>query len=188
MVNKFSHARLSQWGTRPTRTSVLPRVLWTTSHVGLAHFLRQHPPHNSTDQGMVRSHRFPSKSSHGWFERRCGAAVALAERATLLASIMKVSNQWNIHPRAKSPAEFARFQIDAPSCDNCGSILSAMETATCATTVATAWAATGQTKTFAGHSNPNDLTNGFSDGKVKSHSSLRYSAGSCFRITPTFPV
>jgi ribonucleoside-diphosphate reductase alpha chain len=69
------------------------------------------------------------------------AAVALAERATLLASekssprSVKSSKSYdnghhaNGHADALNSSEsggrgeqFARFQIDAPSCDNCGSI------------------------------------------------------------------
>ena len=57
-----------------------------------------------------------------------GAAVALAERATLLASIGETGNG-STSPAASTEGtgngqgdQFARFQIDAPSCDNCGSI------------------------------------------------------------------
>lgn len=57
-----------------------------------------------------------------------GAAVALAERATLLASIGDSTSQSKSStPSGDSKSggqsdQFARFQIDAPSCDNCGSI------------------------------------------------------------------
>ena len=57
-----------------------------------------------------------------------GAAVAMAERAALMGA----SGNGNGHSAGVSrkqtngqagPGEqFARFQIDAPSCDNCGSI------------------------------------------------------------------
>ena len=60
-----------------------------------------------------------------------GAAVALAERATLLASINDTMDNGNGSPNGAAGSDsdgpgqgeqFARFQIDAPSCDNCGSI------------------------------------------------------------------
>ena len=62
-----------------------------------------------------------------------GAAVALAERATLLASLSESSSNGNgnghVETSKSSSAkdasrgdQFARFQMDAPSCDNCGSI------------------------------------------------------------------
>ena len=57
-----------------------------------------------------------------------GAAVALAERATLLASLNELTGNGNgnhSEPESRETGQgeqFARFQIDAPSCDNCGSI------------------------------------------------------------------
>ena len=54
-----------------------------------------------------------------------GAAVALAERATMLASLTENGNGAKSKPAKKDnnrQDQFARFQVDAPSCDNCGSI------------------------------------------------------------------
>jgi ribonucleoside-diphosphate reductase alpha chain len=55
-----------------------------------------------------------------------GAAVALAERATLLANngdAGKAKDAIGVDGKSGSQNDqFARFQIDAPSCDNCGSI------------------------------------------------------------------
>ncbi|MEM6365377.1 MAG: vitamin B12-dependent ribonucleotide reductase, partial [Planctomycetota bacterium] len=60
-----------------------------------------------------------------------GAAVALAERATLLAGLHNGTHATNGNGRRNGVAEdhlsgradqFSRFQTDAPSCDNCGSI------------------------------------------------------------------
>ena len=67
-----------------------------------------------------------------------GAAVALAERATLLAGIKDAGtttngngNSWNDGSGSDGAGggalngqgdQFSRFQTDAPSCDNCGSI------------------------------------------------------------------
>jgi len=67
-----------------------------------------------------------------------GAAVALAERAIMLASVQngsKSANGSHAGPAPSLPAagepqdhltsradQFSRFQTDAPSCDNCGSI------------------------------------------------------------------
>ena len=56
-----------------------------------------------------------------------GAAVALAERATLLANLGDTTQTRDPATAAESKGngqsdQFARFQIDAPSCDNCGSI------------------------------------------------------------------
>ena len=57
-----------------------------------------------------------------------GAAVALAERATLLASLSEITSgsvgNGNGHSKKEvsRDQQFARFQMDAPLCDNCGSI------------------------------------------------------------------
>ena len=56
-----------------------------------------------------------------------GAAVALAERATLLANLGEATQSKDSTTGAEGKGngqsdQFARFQIDAPSCDNCGSI------------------------------------------------------------------
>ena len=61
---------------------------------------------------------------------RSWSAAPVARAATLLASISEVTSSasnGNGHVKADlkehGPAEqFARFQIDAPTCDNCGSI------------------------------------------------------------------
>ncbi len=66
--------------------------------------------------------------------RDAGAAVALAERATLLASIKESNGNVPAEHGSSRGAgaeagqlngqgdQFSRFQTDAPSCDNCGSI------------------------------------------------------------------
>ncbi|MBB3204546.1 ribonucleoside-diphosphate reductase alpha chain [Rhodopirellula rubra] len=58
-----------------------------------------------------------------------GAAVAIAERAIMMASISGTNGSHNGHSDSKPEVQlggqadqFSRFQTDAPSCDNCGSI------------------------------------------------------------------
>ncbi|MEE2935871.1 MAG: vitamin B12-dependent ribonucleotide reductase, partial [Planctomycetota bacterium] len=61
-------------------------------------------------------------------KKDAGAAVAVAERAALLASLEDetksngAKGEANPLPNSGQSSQFARFQGDAPTCDNCGNI------------------------------------------------------------------
>jgi len=141
LVNKFSHTRFEPMGHTSNKDIRIAKsvVDYIARWLGLT-FLSGHdntvpsadkPKGDATSQGNggeVAPH--PSPVMEG-LKKDAGAAVARAERAALTASITHSSGtNGNGHATGSGAPEsgslrdetFARFQSDAPSCDNCGSI------------------------------------------------------------------
>ncbi len=136
LVNKFSHTRFEPMGHTSNKdiriaksvVDYIARWLGLTFMSGHDHVPAAIDNTNKGNDSEVAP--APSSSVMDGLKEDAGAAVALAERATLLASINETSKSSNgSSPAAAANVEdngqgdqFARFQIDAPSCDNCGSI------------------------------------------------------------------
>ena len=137
LVNKFSHTRFEPMGHTSNKdiriaksvVDYIARWLGLTFMSGHDHMPTTADNTNKGNGSEVSS--APTSTVMDGLKEDAGAAVALAERATLLASISESSNNGNgsSAPAAGTDGEdngqgdqFARFQIDAPSCDNCGSI------------------------------------------------------------------
>ncbi|TWT79818.1 Vitamin B12-dependent ribonucleotide reductase [Planctomycetes bacterium CA13] len=144
LVNKFSHTRFEPMGMTSNKDIRIAKsvVDYIARWLGLTFM--------SGSGDYSPSASSPEKSGNGpvapttnrvieGLKEDAGAAVAIAERATFLASLPEsISNgnnnghaATNGHSRAledNDPSvtsqgeQFARFQMDAPSCDNCGSI------------------------------------------------------------------
>jgi len=129
LVNKFSHTRFEPMGHTTNKEIRIAKsvVDYIARWLGLTFM--------SGPDALPKSAEGPKDASEPesvstvmlGLKEDAGAAVALAERATLLANFSDST-------KAKEPSsegetkgsgqsdQFARFQIDAPSCDNCGSI------------------------------------------------------------------
>ena len=136
LVNKFSHTRFEPMGHTSNKDIRIAKsvVDYIARWLGLT-FLSGHDHQvpskvDNTNKGNGSEIRSGSASPvMEGLKEDAGAAVALAERATLLASFSEITNgNGNGHHASPEPKEsgqgdqFARFQMDAPSCDNCGSI------------------------------------------------------------------
>ncbi len=142
LVNKFSHTRFEPMGHTSNKDIRIAKsvVDYIARWLGLT-FMSGHTDSvpKTVGSGDKTSDGngpeiFSSSSSPvmDGLREDAGAAVALAERATLLASFSEVTavngnghtnGQSKADTRESGPSEqFARFQMDAPSCDNCGSI------------------------------------------------------------------
>ena len=138
LVNKFSHTRFEPMGHTSNKDIRIAKsvVDYIARWLGLT-FMSGHqdsvPGSDKTSEGngpVVTSIASSPVMDH--LKEDAGAAVALAERATLLASLSEVTtgngNGSNGHAKnngtkdAGQEDQFARFQMDAPTCDNCGSI------------------------------------------------------------------
>jgi ribonucleoside-diphosphate reductase alpha chain len=136
LVNKFSHTRFEPMGHTSNKDIRIAKsvVDYIARWLGLTFSSgHDHVPASaeSTNKGNGFELRPGSTSSViDGLKEDAGAAVALAERATLLASLNEVAaGNGNGHladvdddKDAGQSGQFARFQMDAPSCDNCGSI------------------------------------------------------------------
>jgi ribonucleoside-diphosphate reductase alpha chain len=139
LVNKFSHTRFEPMGHTSNKDIRIAKsvVDYIARWLGLTFMSgHDHVPTSldNTNKGNgSEAAPAPASPVMDGLKEDAGAAVALAERATLLASINEksTSNNGNGSSNAapKTDGEdngqgdqFARFQIDAPSCDNCGSI------------------------------------------------------------------
>ncbi len=144
LVNKFSHTRFEPMGHTSNKdiriaksvVDYIARWLGLTFMSGNTDSLPPAPSAgDKTSNGNAPEVTAPSSPVMEGLKEDAGAAVALAERATLLASLSEASSSnGNGHsnghaatPDADSKDgnqtdQFARFQIDAPTCDNCGSI------------------------------------------------------------------
>jgi ribonucleoside-diphosphate reductase alpha chain len=133
LVNKFSHTRFEPMGHTTNKDIRIAKsvVDYIARWLGLTFM-----------SGHDASHAGPDSTSKGndgemvsvrtssvmiGLKEDAGAAVALAERATMLASFGESARSNGHAAKAESRDngqgdQFARFQIDAPSCDNCGSI------------------------------------------------------------------
>ena len=143
LVNKFSHTRFEPMGHTSNKDIRIAKsvVDYIARWLGLTFMSGQdHGSISSLDS--TNSANGPEKGSTGspvmdGLKADAGAAVALAERATMLSSIgenggsngqsngpSNGSTDINL-PVSKDSGrsdQFARFQVDAPTCDNCGSI------------------------------------------------------------------
>ena len=132
LVNKFSHTRFEPMGHTTNKDIRIAKsvVDYIARWLGLTFMSGHEPAHGLTDNTNKGNDAGVFKASASsvmvGLKEDAGAAVALAERATLLASF---SDKPNGNGHAKSEQreagqgeQFARFQMDAPSCDNCGSI------------------------------------------------------------------
>ena len=130
LVNKFSHTRFEPMGHTSNKDIRIAKsvVDYIARWLGLT-FMSGHDnvptAVDNTSKGNDFESITPSANSvMDGLKEDAGAAVALAERATLLASL-KEPSKGNGHATKGDPGQgeqFARFQMDAPSCDNCGNI------------------------------------------------------------------
>jgi ribonucleoside-diphosphate reductase alpha chain len=139
LVNKFSHTRFEPMGHTSNKDIRIAKsvVDYIARWLGLT-FMSGHDQMPSKADDTSRGNGSEAGISSGLVIEElmvdAGAAVALAERATLLASLSEAStgtgngNGADCGPadvemqQAAQESQFARFQMDAPSCDNCGSI------------------------------------------------------------------
>ncbi|MEM9586280.1 MAG: vitamin B12-dependent ribonucleotide reductase, partial [Planctomycetota bacterium] len=146
MVNKFSHTRFEPMGHTSNKDIRIAKsvVDYIARWLGLTFMSGEQ---NATPKGSVNPGGSPgngpvatsptSSPVMDTLKSDAGAAVALAERATLLANFVdaKPKANGNGKPVSESlpPAsgndsvngrsdQFSRFQSDAPTCDNCGTI------------------------------------------------------------------
>jgi ribonucleoside-diphosphate reductase alpha chain len=135
LVNKFSHTRFEPMGHTSNKDIRIAKsvVDYIARWLGLTFLSGSHdgghiPAPDKTDK--TNSGNGPDAALTGLsvmegLKQDAGAAVALAERATLLASFSEVTvanGNGSSRKEANREQQFARFQMDAPSCDNCGSI------------------------------------------------------------------
>ncbi|TWU60592.1 Vitamin B12-dependent ribonucleotide reductase [Rubripirellula tenax] len=143
LVNKFSHTRFEPMGHTSNKDIRIAKsvVDYIARWLGLT-FMSGHdnmPVVEATNSGNDAAGSPSGVNTSSVMEglrEDAGAAVALAERATLMAAMGEGSSSngnghANGHSNGSAKTEdsmggqgdqFARFQIDAPSCDNCGSI------------------------------------------------------------------
>lgn len=153
LVNKFSHTRFEPMGHTSNKDIRIAKsvVDYIARWLGLTFMSGNDYGSGRQDNTSNGNAPETSPASNGsisvmeGLRADAGAAVALAERATLLAGIDGSSTANGTHSNGAhangngsaangvSPetngsngndqgGQFARFQIDAPSCDNCGSI------------------------------------------------------------------
>ncbi len=154
LVNKFSHTRFEPMGHTSNKDIRIAKsvvdyiarwmgLTFMSGHGDTGHTETAAPSTSqgdSTSLGNGPETAAPSTSAvMAGLKEDAGAAVALAERATLLASLSEVIvSNGNGQPKDAGQLaagqlaagqqdsgqgdQFSRFQLDAPSCDNCGSI------------------------------------------------------------------
>ena len=143
IVNKFSHTRFEPMGHTSNKDIRIAKsvVDYIARWLGLT-FMSGHNDHAPVKSDRTNNGNGPEASAPvnglsgspvmDGLKQDAGAAVALAERATLMASLGQTKNgngiaNGGIADVAEDKVtgqgdQFARFQMDAPSCDNCGSI------------------------------------------------------------------
>lgn len=139
LVNKFSHTRFEPMGHTSNKdiriaksvVDYIARWLGLTFMSGRDQIGKTGDKTNSGNGSEATTAGSPVMEG---LKADAGAAVALAERATLLASLSSSNGSSNGNGNSNGNSEakaeagsgqgdqFARFQMDAPSCDNCGSI------------------------------------------------------------------
>ncbi|NND99325.1 MAG: vitamin B12-dependent ribonucleotide reductase [Pirellulaceae bacterium] len=135
LVNKFSHTRFEPMGHTSNKdiriaksvVDYIARWLGLTFMSGQDHGSASIADKTNSGNGPEATASIGSPVMEG-LKADAGAAVALAERATMLASLGESQNG-NGDSKATTSSkdsnrtdQFARFQVDAPTCDNCGSI------------------------------------------------------------------
>ncbi|MGB7345274.1 MAG: vitamin B12-dependent ribonucleotide reductase, partial [Pirellulaceae bacterium] len=142
LVNKFSHTRFEPMGHTSNKdiriaksvVDYIARWLGLTFMSGHDGLVAKDQTSNGNGPDTAAANGNVGSPVMDGLKADAGAAVALAERATLLASITEPKNGEsngsahssdlaNGHSKDSGRGDqFARFQMDAPSCDNCGSI------------------------------------------------------------------
>lgn len=133
LVNKFSHTRFEPMGHTSNRDIRIAKsvVDYIARWLGLT-FMSGHDAIPSkpdeTNRGNDIEVFSPPNTVIDGLKKDAGAAVAVAERAALLASLEDetksngAKGEANPLPNSGQSSQFARFQGDAPTCDNCGNI------------------------------------------------------------------
>ncbi|NND98476.1 MAG: vitamin B12-dependent ribonucleotide reductase, partial [Pirellulaceae bacterium] len=138
LVNKFSHTRFEPMGHTSNKdiriaksvVDYIARWLGLTFMSGNDHGVPQTKSGetetiNKGNGGEITATASPVMNG---LREDAGAAVALAERAALMANINELTTSngngstHKSEPGSAQGDQFARFQIDAPTCDGCGSI------------------------------------------------------------------
>lgn len=130
LVNKFSHTRFEPMGHTTNKDIRIAKsvVDYIARWLGLTFMSGGDAVPGVTEAPAVTEPEADSVSTVMLgLKEDAGAAVALAERATLLANIGDKAKASDTNGAGAASGggqkdQFARFQIDAPSCDNCGSI------------------------------------------------------------------
>ena len=137
LVNKFSHTRFEPMGHTSNKdiriaksvVDYIARWLGLTFMSGNDYAVSMPTPDDKTNSGNGSEPNGSSAKSSvmAGLREDASAAVALAERATMMAGKHdKPVSNGSVAPTESDTHsqgdQFARFQIDAPSCDNCGSI------------------------------------------------------------------
>ncbi|MCA9135287.1 MAG: vitamin B12-dependent ribonucleotide reductase, partial [Planctomycetales bacterium] len=119
LVNKFSHTRFEPMGHTSNKDIRIAKsvVDYIARWLGLTFMSKDSSisadptPHSSID---------PINSANGPETVTAESSIVASERASLLASLNGGNGKSGKDGNRQD--QFARFQIDAPSCDNCGSI------------------------------------------------------------------
>jgi ribonucleoside-diphosphate reductase alpha chain len=133
LVNKFSHTRFEPMGHTSNKDIRIAKsvVDYIARWLGLTFMSgKDYMPKTADKTNSGNGLAIASSSVIDGLKSDAGTAVAVAERATMLASLSQNGNGNGNHHGSSGKSElpasqgdqFARFQIDAPSCDNCGSI------------------------------------------------------------------
>ncbi|MCO8123041.1 vitamin B12-dependent ribonucleotide reductase [Stieleria sp. TO1_6] len=121
LVNKFSHTRFEPMGHTSNKDIRIAKsvVDYIARWLGLTFMSND----NSVD-GLAPSAPDSVNSANGPEVIAPDASITASERAGLLANLNGGSNGNGSKSKKEEGRQdqFARFQIDAPSCDNCGSI------------------------------------------------------------------
>jgi ribonucleoside-diphosphate reductase alpha chain len=121
LVNKFSHTRFEPMGHTSNKDIRIAKsvVDYIARWLGLT-FMSQD---STAQEHMPAASSDPVNSGNG-AEVAPDASIAASERANLLASFSGGLPNGNGKTKkdGNRQEQFARFQMDAPSCDNCGSI------------------------------------------------------------------
>ncbi|QDT09886.1 vitamin B12-dependent ribonucleotide reductase [Planctomycetes bacterium K23_9] len=139
LVNKFSHTRFEPMGHTSNKDIRIAKsvvdyiarwlgLTFMSGHDGVS--MKQDTTSSGNGPDVATTNGNVGSPVMDGLKADAGAAVALAERATLLASFTEPKNgdssgHTNGNGQGKESGrgdQFARFQMDAPSCDNCGSI------------------------------------------------------------------
>lgn len=133
LVNKFSHTRFEPMGHTSNKDIRIAKsvVDYIARWLGLT-FMSGHDAiptkMDETNRGNDAEVVAPPNTVIDGLKKDAGAAVAVAERAALLASLKDetksngAKGEANPLPSSGQSSQFARFQGDAPTCDNCGNI------------------------------------------------------------------
>ncbi|WP_372898486.1 vitamin B12-dependent ribonucleotide reductase [Stieleria sp.] len=119
LVNKFSHTRFEPMGHTSNKDIRIAKsvVDYIARWLGLTFMSKDS---SITADPLPTATSDPINSSNGPEVAAAESSIMASERAGILASLN--GGNGNGHKEGNRQDQFARFQIDAPSCDNCGSI------------------------------------------------------------------